>query len=131
MSNQYWLVRHDGTQFPFGEQGLTIGRHNANNIVISEPAVSREHARILVAAGKCWIRDENSAGGTFVNGQRVQGQQELKPGDVLQVGNVNFRLGVAQASQAQPEARANIKSKQALVFAIGAIVVLAGERAYP
>ena len=104
--NQYHLVSHTGQVYNFGEGGLTIGRQRANQVAISDKSISRQHARILVAAGKCWIRDENSGTGTFVNDQRVQGQQELRPGDVLRIGNTNFRLEFAQAQE--PSAK-NVK----------------------
>ena len=86
MSTQnYQLIDHHGQIF-------TIGCQRTNDIVVSDTQVSHQHARILLAAGRCWIRDEDSAPGTFFNGQRVQGQQELKVGEVLQIGNRAFRL---------------------------------------
>jgi len=119
-NDQYLLVRRDGEVFRFGDQGVTLGRNRANDIVIPGRSVSRFHARILVAVGKCWIRDENSAEGTYVNEQRVQGQQEIKPGDILRVGNMNFRLSVTQE---QTKAVADPRPNQA--FIIGAAVLIA------
>jgi len=119
--NQYHLVSHTGQVYNFGEGGLTIGRQRANQVAISDKSISRQHARILVAAGKCWIRDENSGTGTFVNDQRVQGQQELRPGDVLRIGNTNFRLEFAQA---QERSAKNVKSKQVLLIGAGLLVTV-------
>jgi len=95
---QYHLTSHNGQIYPFGEQGITLGRHRSNQVVVPGSSVSRQHARILVAAGKCWIRDENSGTGTFVNDQRVEGQQELRLGDVLRIGNTNFRLDISTSA---------------------------------
>ncbi len=120
-ANQYQLVSHTGQVHPFGDSGLTIGRQRANQVVVSGNTVSRQHARVLVAAGKCWVRDENSAAGTFVNEQRVQGQQELKPGDILRIGNTNFRLVV---SRAQPKRTGNLKTQQVLLIGAGLLVAV-------
>ena len=95
---EYQLIRHDGVILPIPALGATIGRHRSNEIIVADVEVSRQHARILLAAGRCWVRDENSAQGVFVNGQSVPGQQELRLGDILQVGNTNFRLEVGQAT---------------------------------
>jgi len=61
----YHLIRYDGTIVPINPRGA----------VISDPQVSRQHARILFATDRCWIWDENSALGTYVNGVRVPPKQ--------------------------------------------------------
>ncbi len=121
LNDPYFLIRHDGKNFSFGDQGITIGRHRSNDIAISDTAVSRSHARILVAAGKFWIRDKNSASGTYVNERRIHGQQEIKPGDILRVGKMNFRLVVFQA---QPSTVSNIKSQKALLIGAGLVMAI-------
>ena len=66
---QYQLVRSDGTNWTVGEgEKLSLGRSRQNVVQIADSAVSRQHATLLVARGRCWIRDENSTHGTFVNG---------------------------------------------------------------
>jgi len=119
--NHYHLVSHTGQVYNFGQGGLTIGRQRSNQVVISDKSVSRQHARVLVAAGKCWIRDENSGTGTFVNDQRVQGQQELRSGDVLRIGNTNFRLEVAAAAAS---AGTPLRTKQFMVVGVGLVLIL-------
>lgn len=121
-NTEYQLIRHDGTIHSIPSQGATIGRHRSNDIVVADKQISRQHARILLAAGKCWVRDENSALGVFVNVKRVQGQQELKTGDILQVGNTNFRFVAGQAARhAGPTSPAQ---KQKLVLIGTAFLIL-------
>ena len=91
----YQLVRQDGAVFHIGPSGVSIGRHRTNEIIISDGNVSRQHARVFERAGQVWVRDEQSASGTFINGRRVSGQQELRPGDALQIGRITFRLSAA------------------------------------
>ena len=84
--SQYQLTSSDGASWTMTEgDRLSLGRHRSNEVPIADPAVSRHHATLLVARGRCWVRDQESTHGTFVNGQRVPGQQELRPGDTLQV----------------------------------------------
>lgn len=95
----FQLISRDGRIFWVGPQGLTIGRSQSNDVVIKDPKVSRRHATLRVAAGRCWVRDENSAHGVFINEKQVDGQQEMKVGDVLQIGPVAFRSEVAEAAK--------------------------------
>ncbi len=48
-----------------------IGRDPACDIHITDPVVSRQHAEVVLLAGKWWIQDSNSANGIFINGKAV------------------------------------------------------------
>ena len=64
---------------------MTIGRDPDNDVVIDNAGVSRHHATIHYRGGAFEIRDEGSANGIFVNGERVTGL-ELEDGDSVQIG---------------------------------------------
>lgn len=68
---------------------FSIGRGTGNDLRISDPKVSRHHARLRFGQGVWYIQDQNSAGGTFVNGKRVQAGA-LKPGDQIKIGENTF-----------------------------------------
>lgn len=70
------------------KQGLTIGRGQKNQLRMKERSVSRRHATILVVKSGVYIRDENSALGTYVNRERIAPNVpvSLKHGDVIQTG---------------------------------------------
>lgn len=71
----------------------TIGRSQDNEIPVSEASLSRRHCRILYMGGRFVLTDLGSTNGCSVNGQPVWSQAcELHDGDVLQVGDVEFRL---------------------------------------
>ena len=70
---------------------VRIGRAPENDIVISDPTASRQHAELRNVAGECRIVDLDSSHGTFVNGQRVT-DAALSEGDTVQVGSATFRL---------------------------------------
>lgn len=65
---------------------ITIGRVEGNDIVLSDSAMSRQHARIEVAAGGLTVFDLGSLNGVFVNGERLTAPHQLRDGDVIGVG---------------------------------------------
>jgi hypothetical protein len=65
---------------------LLLGRHPACDVVLTDPSVSRRHARLRFQDG-CWtLRDLESRNGTRVNRVRV-GRCALRPGDRLALGD--------------------------------------------
>ncbi len=66
-------------------QNCTIGRKNANDIVIDNLAVSGRHARIESVSTTFVIRDLDSTNGTFVNKKKVS-MHNLRHGDKLLIG---------------------------------------------
>lgn len=74
--------------------GLRIGRGTQNDLVLSDNAVSREHAEIVLADGVWSIRDLGSANHTVVNGTTVD-SAPLTSGDVILLGRttLTFTLG--------------------------------------
>jgi FHA domain len=70
----------------------TIGRSSQCDIQIVTHFVSREHARISIAErGGVTIEDLASTNGVFVNSLRVE-RQELRHGDLVTVGETQFRF---------------------------------------
>jgi hypothetical protein len=80
-----------GTDLPL-DAVTTLGRDVNNSIIVEDPFASSDHA-VLTFRGRAWyVEDRESTNGTFVNGSRVNGVAPLGFGDVLQVGQVRFRL---------------------------------------
>jgi hypothetical protein len=74
---------------------VTIGRDPAAvDIVLDDSSVSRLHARIHGDAREgYWLHDEGSAGGTYLNFERLGlAPRLLEHGDVIQFGRVMFRF---------------------------------------
>lgn len=88
-----WLIQRSGSrmgkEFRLGEV-TNIGRDaSQNDIVVDEPSVSRQHARVRLENGRFVLYDLASSNGTFVNNQQVQ-KQALLEGDTIRFGNVDF-----------------------------------------
>jgi hypothetical protein len=75
---------------------VTIGREPANDIALTDPEISRRHARIMYQAGRYVVEDLGSTNGTFVNGRRISEPVVLKPGDVVDFAEyVGFTFATA------------------------------------
>lgn len=69
---------------------ITIGRSSENDIVVDDFKVSRVHLQLVFNDGICSIVDLNSSNGTFVNGQKINGEVQLQPNDVIRIGNTTL-----------------------------------------
>lgn len=69
---------------------VAIGRKNDNDIVIKDPTISNQHARITLDEDYYFIEDLDSANGTFLNGYRLMDVVKLKNGDRIKLGQVEF-----------------------------------------
>ena len=84
----------------FGEKTLIqIGRDPGNDVVLPSPSVSRFHAQVQRVGQRYRVEDLRSSNGTFVNGQRIEGQVWLKPDDTIKIGQFRFVVGKDQLAQ--------------------------------
>lgn len=71
---------------------MTLGRSHSNDLVLTEPTVSRVHASLSVdAAGRVSVQDLGSSAGTTVNGRPASGPVVLRSGDVISFGAARFQ----------------------------------------
>ncbi len=95
-------------RFPF-----TMGRNDTCDYQIASTRVSREHAEISRQGESFRVRDLQSTNGTFLNGQRINGEAPLRDGDLLVIADVEFcfcnrlqsagRITVTQVMDSPPE----------------------------
>jgi len=78
-----------GREYTFSQPEVCIGRTAENDLVLTEPGVSRRHVKIRDDGGRFVVEDLGSANGTKVNGSPVT-EDQLKDGDSIQVGPVVF-----------------------------------------
>ena len=65
---------------------ITVGRGNANDLVLNDPSVSRFHAVIKLRDNSIFIADRGSTNGLVLNDKKISKETELKNGDVALVG---------------------------------------------
>ena len=72
-----------------------IGREQPGIGGISDdPELSHRHARVTrTESGRLTIEDLGSKNGTFVNGTKLSGSAELKPGDIVLLGATELEVG--------------------------------------
>jgi predicted component of type VI protein secretion system len=75
-----------GKTFPLEQEEVFMGRDLANDITVSDPEVSRRHARFIMQEENFLVEDLGSTNGTFLNGERISTPQQLRPGDVITLG---------------------------------------------
>ena len=76
----------------FRGKEMTLGRDPACDHVLDYPMISSRHAKLLHKDGRVLVEDLGSVNGTFVNGQRIAAQAEVKTGDVIGLGSYTFQL---------------------------------------
>jgi len=82
----------------------TIGRVEDNDFPLPVGSISSHHCEVLVQGEEVVIKDLNSTNGTFINGQQINKETALKPGQTLRLGQVEIRLEVPGAPNAAPGA---------------------------
>lgn len=88
------LVRYDeilGEQScPVTSEGVSIGRARENTIQVNYDAqVSRKHCELTESQGRFYVKDLQSTGGTWVNGERIV-ERRLLGGEKIHVGSSSF-----------------------------------------
>ncbi len=74
------------------EGDITLGAGDKNDIVVDKPAVSWNHALLVCRNERIFIQDSASTNGTYVNEVRVTRSRDLRHGDLVRFGNVEFRV---------------------------------------
>src|SRR5438477_59015 len=85
---------------PFRQQlngeSASIGRASDCTIPIKDRYLSRKHAEIVPVSGGWMLRDCGSANGTYINGMRVDRDQNLHSGDRIRLGDTEILFESAE-----------------------------------
>jgi pSer/pThr/pTyr-binding forkhead associated (FHA) protein len=90
----------------------TIGRQEGCDIRIDNLGISRNHARLLKQGAIYCVEDLNSANGTFVNGDQIEGRHNLNDGDVVTIGKFEITYSAEGETQAEGEEGAQGEARQ-------------------
>ncbi len=81
-----------GKRYPLTETINVVGRSPTVQIIINEASVSRQHARFVLVGDHVVVEDMGSSNGTFLNDVRIDGQAQLKDGDIVRLGTVLLKF---------------------------------------
>ena len=90
------IALSDGRTWDIPAEGLEIGRDPNCDVALRSPDASRWHASIAPTVLGYVLR-ETSTNGVFVNGRRIDDQRVLGRGDVIRIGDEEFRFEAAAA----------------------------------
>lgn len=80
-----------GTDVDIESDAFTVGRGSFATVRLTDPSVSRVHARVLLTGGVV-VSDEGSAHGTRVGGRAVVRAQPVDWGERIEVGRTTFEV---------------------------------------
>jgi predicted component of type VI protein secretion system len=86
--------KHEGKVIPIQGKQFVIGRHEKCQLRPASESVSKHHCAVLLRGGHVIVRDFESSNGTFVNGERVRGDRELRNEDCLEIGPLVFLVWI-------------------------------------
>ncbi len=97
--------KNDGKEIPVQVADFLIGRGEKAHLRPASDLVSRSHCTLSSRQGKAILVDHGSRNGTYLNGEAVKGETELKPGDRLRVGRLVFEvmIDIGQPSVKKPK----------------------------
>lgn len=104
-------LARDG-KIPLAKPVIQIGRMEGNDIILTDPLVSRHHAVVRWTPGGYEVEDLGAPNGTFIEGQRVTGRVALAPGNLVRLGNTEMVFQVMSVDTADPGASAAGRSDQ-------------------
>ncbi|WP_437713959.1 sigma 54-interacting transcriptional regulator [Sorangium sp. So ce448] len=118
---------------------VLVGRAAEADLRIESSAISRRHARLMVADGEVRISDLESHNGVRVNGERIEGARALRSGDVITLGEIALILRcearvsrrVADAAQLRQRLEEEIERAADYGSPLAVIAVLLGDGARP
>jgi diguanylate cyclase (GGDEF)-like protein len=92
-----------GAIFPLQPGETIVGRCNEHaQIVLTEPGISRTHAKFTSDQNGISVEDMDSTNGVFINGEQTTKASQLKAGDTIDLGgytNLRISLQDQQVSQ--------------------------------
>jgi pSer/pThr/pTyr-binding forkhead associated (FHA) protein len=84
--------KNHGREIPITQEEFLIGRAEGCHLRPASDRVSRKHCAIRKHEGRITVIDLNSTNHTFVNDEQITAERELKNGDRLKVGMLEFEV---------------------------------------
>jgi 3-dehydroquinate synthase class II len=93
-----YCLRYKGRDFKLIGT-ITVGRGASCGLSLDEDAlVSRRHATVTLLGEKVIVEDLRSRNGVVVNGTKIDGKADVRPGDTISIGSQDLILVVNEES---------------------------------
>jgi pSer/pThr/pTyr-binding forkhead associated (FHA) protein len=89
----------DGREYPVEGVPFVIGREASSHLVVESDLVSRRHAEIIRGPGGDSLLDL-SGNGVWVNARRITAPVVLREGDLIRIGETEFRYHLPEGGAA-------------------------------
>ena len=83
-----------GLEIPVTGPRFLIGREEGCQLRPKSDLISRKHCEIVFDDGHVVVRDLNSRNGVYVNGEKIDREHVVEPGDALRVGALEFTVDI-------------------------------------
>ncbi|MFP6782510.1 MAG: FHA domain-containing protein [Gammaproteobacteria bacterium] len=116
-----------------GERPMMVGRVAGNDtdhldyLVVDKGTVGRRHAVIKFKDFSFWVVDQGSVNGTFVNGERVTGERQLKHGDKVRFHKYDFEFSQPDMDDGFHTVFADPDAAQATIVADAATIAASAQ----
>lgn len=93
------VLEIDGQRYSVNADSVVLGRSTEADIVVDDTGVSRRHLEIRTDGGKTFAVDLGSTNGSYINGHRLVGSQELHDGTAITMGRTKIIFRMLPASR--------------------------------
>lgn len=104
---------------PLRSSPFLVGRRSGCDLTLGSRMVSQRHAELYARGDILWLRDLGSTNGTFVNGQRLQGETHLRHGDILHFADLEFRLIEQDSAPSEPSLSQTLRMTRGDLLGVG------------
>ncbi|HEY1683121.1 MAG TPA: ATP-binding protein [Tepidisphaeraceae bacterium] len=115
-----------GRRYELPDAPAALGRES-RQIPITDNTVSRRHCQLEPNNGKWVLKDLGSSNGTYVNGLKVQGSQELRLGDQIRLGQTLMVFGAQPGMHSASSAQISLTGGDAMDSSIIAAIPASDE----
>ena len=99
--------KHAGQEIKVLKDEFWIGKSSKCHLRPGGSQIGDKHCVIVRREGYAGVKDLGTPAGTFVNGEKVEGERALKNGDKLRIGGLTFevQLSVGVSGDKKPKVR--------------------------